>query len=279
MADDEAAYCAEQVRRFDRDRWLTTLVAPASARRGLLALLAFNAELARTRETIREPHMGLIRLQWWRDALTEAQAGRPRRHPVVQEIAPLVAAGDLPLDALIALVDARERDIDDALPESLAVLEAYARDTAGALARLSLRVLDADSVDAARSAEAVGTAWALVGLLRAAAFHAVSRRCLLPADLVAEAGIDIELWFAGRAGQAAGPVVASIAGRAQALLDGAAHRAVPRRGFAAVAPAVLVPIHLRRLARVGNDVFAPGFQDGIPSAALRLALARWLGRW
>lgn len=279
MTDDEAAYCAEQVRRFDHERWLMTLVAPAPARRRLLALLAFNVEVARTRETIREPHMGLIRLQWWRDAVAEAQAGRPRRHPVVLELAPSIADGTLPLDSLIALIDARERDIDDALPESLSALENYARDTAGALARLILRVLGVDAIDAVHSAEAVGTAWALIGLLRAAAFHAVSRRCFLPADLVAKAAIDLESWFAGRTGQAAAPVVASIAGRARVLLDAAARRAVPRHGFAAVAPAVLIPIYLRRLARVDNDVFAPAFQDKLPSAALRLALARWLGRW
>ena len=50
MPHDEAQYCAEQVRRFDRDRWLSTLLAPDAAQRDLLVLYAFNLELARIRE-------------------------------------------------------------------------------------------------------------------------------------------------------------------------------------------------------------------------------------
>ncbi|MBL8697471.1 MAG: squalene/phytoene synthase family protein [Alphaproteobacteria bacterium] len=258
---------------------MTVLVAPAFARRRLLALFAFQIELARTRETIREPHMGLIRLQWWRDALAEARAGAPRRHPVVLELAPSLVDGTLPLDDLTGLVDARERDIDDSPPESLAALESYASATSGALAILALRVLGETRADAAGAARAVGTAWALTGLLRAAPFHAAVRRCYLPADLIDAQNLDLESWFAGRAGAAAAPIVAAVAARAGTTLAQAAREAVPRNGFAAVAPAVLVPAHLRRLARAAHDVFDARFQRPLPSAALRLWLASWTGRW
>ena len=58
---------ASQLRRADPDRFLTALFAPAVARDVLLALYAFNHELARAREVTREPHLALIRLQWWRE--------------------------------------------------------------------------------------------------------------------------------------------------------------------------------------------------------------------
>ena len=65
----------EAVRRHDRERYLTALFAPSDRREDLLALYAFNLEVARTRESVREAMLGQIRLQWWRDALDEIQAG------------------------------------------------------------------------------------------------------------------------------------------------------------------------------------------------------------
>ena len=50
MSDDEVEYCAEAVRKGDRDRWLCALFAPEPARPAVLALLAFNLELARIRD-------------------------------------------------------------------------------------------------------------------------------------------------------------------------------------------------------------------------------------
>ena len=72
------------VRQHDRDRFLTTLFAPDDRREDLLALYAFNHEVAKTREVVSEPTLGRIRLQWWRDNLEAIYAGQPpRRHGVV----------------------------------------------------------------------------------------------------------------------------------------------------------------------------------------------------
>jgi phytoene synthase len=43
------------------------LFAPAPRRVLLFALYAFNAEVARIAETVREPMLGAIRLEWWRE--------------------------------------------------------------------------------------------------------------------------------------------------------------------------------------------------------------------
>ena len=48
------SYCADLVRRLDRERYLCALFAPAAAREDLLALYAFNLELARIPELVRE---------------------------------------------------------------------------------------------------------------------------------------------------------------------------------------------------------------------------------
>src|SRR5262249_59537665 len=82
IAEADAAYCLDQVRRFDRDRYLTALFAAPPARADLVALYALNLEGAKTREGVREPMMGLMRLQWWRDAGAGIYAGNERPPPV-----------------------------------------------------------------------------------------------------------------------------------------------------------------------------------------------------
>ena len=83
MASTRLSACAEQVRRQDRERYLTALFAPAERREDLFALYTFNHEVAKTAEVVSEAMVGRIRLQWWREAIAEIYDGRPRAHGVV----------------------------------------------------------------------------------------------------------------------------------------------------------------------------------------------------
>ena len=65
MCKPKLTYCAEQIRRFDNDRFLCTLFAPTAEREALAAVFAFNVEVARIRESVVERLLGEIRLQWW----------------------------------------------------------------------------------------------------------------------------------------------------------------------------------------------------------------------
>src|SRR5262245_19775917 len=189
-ADADLAYCLEQVRRFDRDRYLTALFARPPARADLMALYAFNLEVAKTREVVREPMMGLMRLQWWRDALAEIYAGSERRHQVVQPLAAAIRRHRLeraPLDRLLA---AREHDLEEIPPADLPALVDYVDATAGGLGLLAAQTLGGVGEPAATAVRAVWTAWALAGLLRAVPFHARHHRVHLPQDLLARHGLD-----------------------------------------------------------------------------------------
>ena len=68
---DAFDHCEGLVREGDKDRFLATLFAPQKYRRPLHALYAFNLEIAKVRETAREPMPGEVRLQWWRDRSEE----------------------------------------------------------------------------------------------------------------------------------------------------------------------------------------------------------------
>jgi len=144
-------YVLDEVRAADRDRFLGVLFAPEPQRRDLLALLAFDHELARTRTVTREPMMGRIRLQWWRDAVTEATgAARPRAQPIVESLSETIRRRGLAPAMLVALIDAREEEIDGPLD----VVRA-----GHALADLQLAVLDVRDADTQRAAHSLSAAW------------------------------------------------------------------------------------------------------------------------
>jgi phytoene/squalene synthetase len=144
-------YVLDSVRETDRDRFLAALFAPEPARSDLLALLAFDHELARTRIVTREPLLARIRLAWWREAAVEAAGvGRPRDQPIVDALTEAVRRQGLAHDALVALVDAREEEVEGPLD----VLR-----TGGALADLQLGVLGVNDAATREAAHAVGAAW------------------------------------------------------------------------------------------------------------------------
>ncbi len=105
---------AALVRRHDRDRFQTVLFAPAARREALFALYAFNYEIARVRESVTEPMLGQIRLQWWRENIAAAFEGGPaRHHPVVEALTGSIRELPMTRDHFDRLINARETDLDD----------------------------------------------------------------------------------------------------------------------------------------------------------------------
>jgi phytoene synthase len=144
-------YVFDLVRRTDRDRFLAALFAPEPQRADLLAVLAFDYELDRTRTVTREPILAAIRLQWWREALEEAAgSGKPRAQPLVESLSETLRRRRLTAEPFLALVDARE----EAIEGTLDVMR-----TGDALADLELAVLGIDHAPTRAAAHAIARAW------------------------------------------------------------------------------------------------------------------------
>nr|QQZ51740.1 squalene/phytoene synthase family protein [Phenylobacterium glaciei] len=64
------------VGRVDPDRWLSSrFISDAQARADVIALYAFDHELARAPRVASNPLMGEIRLTWWNEVLDEVFEG------------------------------------------------------------------------------------------------------------------------------------------------------------------------------------------------------------
>lgn len=276
--DSDAAYCLAQVRRYDRDRYLTALFAGAVARADLMALYAFNIEVARTRELVREPMMGLMRLQWWRESIAKIYEGKARRHQVIQPLAAAIERHALPQRLFDDLIDAREADLTGEPPEDVGALLRYVKATAAGPGTLALRIVGGGAAEEA-AVQAACVAWALTGLLRAAPFHAAQRRVHLPRDLMARHGISVEELWQQRQPAGMAPVARAVAEEAERQLESAGCRRWPRRLMPALLPGTLARINLRRLERAGYDPWAPSLQRSPEGLAWRLLVAYLRGRF
>lgn len=273
------SYCARQAQAYDNDRFICALFAPQALRETLFALLAFNSELARIRETVCEPILGEIRLQWWRETLDAIFAGRPPRHEVAEALALAIASHGLaraPFDRLIA---GRARDLYDDEPDTLAGLLAYAGETAQPVAELELAVLgvgDAASLDAARH---VALAFALSGLLRAVGHHARAGRLYLPKDVMARAGLGRRAVLDLKPSDALAAATREIADVARRHLAKARNlkSEVAPQALPVLLPAIIADVYLNRLARAGSDPLAPAFAGALRQGRIRLMLAAYRG--
>lgn len=227
------------VRRHDPDRFLAALFAPPDRRETLLALYAFNHELARAREATTEPALALIRLHWWREVVEGAR----RRHEVATPVGAALDAGALHAPDLLAMIDAREAEAEPSIL-SLAAWQAYVQGTAGTLALAAGRALGADPALLARLF-ALGTGYGVAGQLRSLRALARQQRCLLPDDMLAAQGLGPHDVIARPDAPALRPVLADLALWGMQKLNQGRGR-FPRAVIAAALPSVLARRDLRR---------------------------------
>ena len=127
-----------------------------------------------------------------------------------------------------------------------------------------VRASGAESGPALGAGRQVGTAWALIGTLRAAPHAVAQGRVALPADLLTSAGIAAEDVRAGRGFERFGAVAEPVAGRAAELLQTARQdrRAVPRQGLGVLLIARLADLYRARLHRAVWDPRDPRLAIG-----------------
>jgi phytoene synthase len=252
---ESAGYAGALVRQGDQDRYWSALLAPEPARAALLALYAFNLELARVADEVSEPHIGLIRLKWWHDAVSGGTAA-DAEHPVLAVLLRAGEDGVLPRAALAAMVEAREAEFDPDGFASFEELERYLEATAGAVFALAARLL-AKGDAAAPWARDAAIAYGLTGLMRALPWHAARGRVFLPHSLLAAHGLHPDTIRSGNDNPDLRAALRDMGKRADDALVRfrAGARTLPRELRPAFLPVALVGPYLRALAQPGRTPF------------------------
>ncbi len=265
---------AAEARRLDPDRWLCALFLPATVRDAAMALLVLNQELARIPELASQPMLGAIRYQWWREELERLARGTRPAYPVLAPLGAALRSGSVPLGELGALIDAREASLEALAPQSLPELERYLAATAGRVQALIARLDGADE-EAATAALQVGTAFGLIGVVRACLYDLARGRSPLPRDLLPSQGV-AAVQPSDELRRELAPVLRAITARADAILGRPCARR--DRGRAALLPATLARLYSRRLHRAGFVPAAAAVVTRPPDAPLRLWWAMRRGR-
>ena len=260
MADAIAnfAHCEALVREADPDRYWASLFAPADKRPHLYALYAFNFEVARVREAVREALVGEIRLQWWRDALQGEARGDVRANPVAAALDDTIVQFRLPRQSFVDLIDARIFDLYDDLMPSLNDLEGYCGETSSSLIQLSSLILaDGSNPGTADAAGHAGVAYAIAGLLRAFPHHARQGQVYIPMDILTRHGVVRDDIVTGRGGPGLKGALQDLRGVARRHLEQARklRPTIPDAAKPAFQPLALAEPYLKAMERPDYDPF------------------------
>ncbi|MDX1541601.1 MAG: squalene/phytoene synthase family protein [Geminicoccaceae bacterium] len=273
----ELSPVASILRAHDRDRFQTALFARPPARDALIALYAFDCEIGRVRHVVSQPMAGLIRLQWWRDALDGIAGGQPPGQPVARAMQaswPLLG----PHRALLeTALEAREVELDPAPFSTIADLDRHLAATSGGIGRVAALVLSPEPM--AEAAAQVHCAWGMVQLLADLEADRRQDRSLVPSGLLRAAGVDVDRLAEVDDPQALREPVRQLVDLARKHLDAARHQR-PRGGVALPALLLAKPASkaLRRLAKSGYDHRSP-WRRTSPFAPLGLLLNHVRGRY
>lgn len=254
---ESGSSCLVALRETDFDRYLACLLSPEEKREDLAALYAFNAELARIRDLVREPLPGEVRMQWWRDLLEGNGHGDSTANPVAAGLLGATARYRLPVAPLVDLIETRIFDLYDDPLESRADLEAYAGHTASALIQLASLILDADAALAcADTAGHAGVAQSIAGLLMLMPAQARRGQVYLPLDILAATGLDRQTFLEGKDMARIDAAIEAFAGLGREHLAKArAGGRVPSSLVAAYLPVTVAAPVLEKAVRVKAGLF------------------------
>ena len=289
---DAFTQCEVLVRAGDKDRFLAALFAPARHRAAILALYAFNLEIARIREAAREPLAGEIRLQWWSDVLAAERRGEPEgpptqvgspdlgraigadpgqaQGPVAAALLATIARYGLESKRLQALLDARRFDLYDEPMRTLADLEAYADAASVNLIALCAQILaEGREPDIGELAHHAGAAHAIAGLLNAFPVHARRGQLYVPLELLERHGAGRHSLAGGHASAELRAALGELRRMARRHLGRAGElvQTAPAVLLPAFLPVALAPVTLARMERDGYDPFVP------------IEIAPWRRQW
>ena len=156
--------CSDVLREMNYDRYLAALYVPEAVRSAIIAIDAFDAEIAAIPKRVTEPTAGEIRLQWWREALNGERPGEAAAHPLAKAMLAVIEKHSLSPEVFEQYLDARVFDFyQDPMPD-MAMLEGYCGETSALLYQLKVQCISAKLAN--ECADLCGYAGMVSGLTR-----------------------------------------------------------------------------------------------------------------
>ncbi|KAF7161477.1 hypothetical protein CNMCM5623_007048 [Aspergillus felis] len=167
-------YCSDLLLKYDRPSYTLSTFIPQKSQTFYLALRALNVTLSMIPETTSSYTIGLMRLQFWRDAVTKILAGSPPKEPIAILLASAISdlnertqgRAHISKAWLNKMINAREQTLTNDPYPTIAALETYAENTYSTLLYLTLSSLPMTSITADHVASHIGKAAGIAAVLR-----------------------------------------------------------------------------------------------------------------
>jgi len=255
--NDSEKHCLSLLRNGDYDRYISVLFAPRDKRGDLAALYAFYLEIARIRDTVKEPLAGQIRLRWWRDTI-EMGFGEGQS-PVITALFVAIKRHDLPLEAFLHMCDARIFDLYHDVMPGHSNLEGYYDDTAALVIQLACHILDRKAAPSCADAcHHGGAAQEISGLLRLLSMTIRRDQLCIPQNILKAVGVTREgLRILVQDIEGCSRLVSAMLALAYEYYDAfvAAVKNIPASVQAAFLPLGTLPAYLKQVEASGPEIF------------------------
>lgn len=213
-------------RKYDRPSYTLSTFIPRHVQTFYLALRALNVSLSMIPDTTSSYTIGLMRLQFWREAVTKTLSGTPPKEPVAVLLASALddlhertqGTARISKGWMLRMINSREHTLTNDPYPNIAAMESYAENTYSTLFYLTLSAMPMASVTADHVASHIGKAAGIAAVLRGlplvafppppsqspnqAATNAIGGGAgakqgavMLPLDVMAQAGVKEEEVF------------------------------------------------------------------------------------
>ncbi len=266
-------------RAWHYDAYIAATLSPRAERGDLIVLAAFAGETQRILHAVTEPTIAAIRLQWWRDALSEPVGGATGS-PLADALRGMIERQRLPVALLIGHLDAQELELYADQPEDQQALAQHFIKRDGGLFNLAARILGDPMTGATQDTIAgAANAYGLARTLAECRLRHGRRQLLVPGDRIRDFGIDLAS-PAGTPAEVLADLVSQQCGVARDSLRAArqAFPALPTAVKLALLPLATVELYLASTLRQ-LDAAKP-VETG-PSAlarSWRMLMAYWRGQ-
>lgn len=199
MAIDETLI-SNHLREHDKHRFLSSLLMSDDIRTPISVLYAFNAEVSRIRDLIKEPLPGEIRLQWWREVTAEsARKEEAAANPLASALNQVIDQYGISRSSFDGYCRSRIFDLyDDPMPDKL-TYEGYCGETASTLLQWSCQIIDSDiAKTTANACGHAGIAQSVAGHLALLPQHIARGQVYIPLEFMKDLNVDRLQFLSGK---------------------------------------------------------------------------------
>lgn len=155
------------------------LFLPPPRRAAITAFYAFCREVDDVVDEMRDPSVAAAKLQWWRQEVRQAFAGKPS-HPVTQALMPLAGDHGIRADHLDAVIDGCQIDLEQTRFLDFPGLARYCHLVAGVVGEVAASIFGRTEEATVRYAHRLGLAMQLTNIIRDVGDDARRGRIYLP---------------------------------------------------------------------------------------------------